>query len=412
MPSQLNGKRSGGQVEGSFRPTALPPQRYGGRRRPLRPRQRRRTHHWRRAPSGRSPTVAPPARIPASKRAEPRARPMSHATAGKRSRASCRDLHHDLSSRGAAPFAARRGRIALALRLPSRFTRSGDRRRRRRQTRLAPVVITATREPRGDRPQHAPTSSSSTPTRSAARAPTRSRTCCAASPACRSSATAGRARARASSSAAPARTARVVLVDGVRVGSATLGQAEFEAFSLAQIDRIEVLRGPASSLYGADAVGGVIQIFTRRGEGAPRGDRGGRGRRLPLVPRRRSARAARSAPGTTRVSLGHEESAASRRSRPAISSASFNPDADGFKRDSGTLRLGLTPAPGHRHRRAACSRRRLNAQYDGDRAAVLRRSFARLSQSADHPGRLARLPRQADQRMDDDAAGLERASTT
>ncbi len=62
----------------------------------------------------------------------------------------------------------------------------------------------------------------------------------------------------------------VVLIDGVRVGSATLGQAEFEALSLAQIERIEILRGPASSLYGADAVGGVVQIFTRRGEGAPR----------------------------------------------------------------------------------------------------------------------------------------------
>ena len=37
----------------------------------------------------------------------------------------------------------------------------------------------------------------------------------------------------------------VVLVDGVRIGSATLGQAEFEALSLAQIERIEVLRGPA-----------------------------------------------------------------------------------------------------------------------------------------------------------------------
>ena len=62
----------------------------------------------------------------------------------------------------------------------------------------------------------------------------------------------------------------VVLVDGVRVGSATLGQAEFEALSLAQIEHIEVLRGPASSLYGADAVGGVVQIFTRRGDGPTR----------------------------------------------------------------------------------------------------------------------------------------------
>ena len=62
----------------------------------------------------------------------------------------------------------------------------------------------------------------------------------------------------------------LVLLDGVRIGSATLGQAEFEALNLAQIDHIEILRGPASSLYGADGVGGVVQIFTRRSDGAPR----------------------------------------------------------------------------------------------------------------------------------------------
>ena len=61
----------------------------------------------------------------------------------------------------------------------------------------------------------------------------------------------------------------VVLIDGVVVGSASLGQASFDALTLDQIDHIEVLRGPASSLYGANAVGGVIQIFTRRGDGPP-----------------------------------------------------------------------------------------------------------------------------------------------
>jgi len=59
----------------------------------------------------------------------------------------------------------------------------------------------------------------------------------------------------------------LVLIDGVRVGSATLGTAAFEHLPLAAIDRIEILRGPASSLYGSDAIGGVIQIFTRRGTG-------------------------------------------------------------------------------------------------------------------------------------------------
>lgn len=56
----------------------------------------------------------------------------------------------------------------------------------------------------------------------------------------------------------------VVLVDGLRINSATLGTTAFENIPLGQIERIEILRGPASSLYGADAIGGVIQIFTRK----------------------------------------------------------------------------------------------------------------------------------------------------
>ena len=59
----------------------------------------------------------------------------------------------------------------------------------------------------------------------------------------------------------------LVLIDGVRVGSATLGLVAFNSLSLAQIERIEVLRGPGSSLYGADAVGGVVRITTLRGQG-------------------------------------------------------------------------------------------------------------------------------------------------
>ncbi len=57
----------------------------------------------------------------------------------------------------------------------------------------------------------------------------------------------------------------LLLVDGVRVGSATAGQANFDNIPLESIERIEVLKGPASALYGSDAVGGVIQIFTRQG---------------------------------------------------------------------------------------------------------------------------------------------------
>jgi vitamin B12 transporter len=154
----------------------------------------------------------------------------------------------------------------------------------------------------------------------------------------------------------------VVLVDGVRVGSATLGQAEFESFSLAQIERIEVLRGPASSLYGADAVGGVVQIFTRRGEGAPRGNAAAE------VGGYHSWRGDAGASGAVgrwdyALSLGHDESRGVSAIAPGDQFGQFNPDRDGFTRESGTLRFGLTPAPGHRIG-VHLLETRLNAQYD------------------------------------------------
>jgi vitamin B12 transporter len=60
-------------------------------------------------------------------------------------------------------------------------------------------------------------------------------------------------------------THTLVLIDGVRIGSITAGLPAFEQLPVEQIDHIEIVRGPRSSLYGADAIGGVIQIFTRHG---------------------------------------------------------------------------------------------------------------------------------------------------
>ena len=62
----------------------------------------------------------------------------------------------------------------------------------------------------------------------------------------------------------------LVLVDGIRVGSATLGTTSFSSMSVGLIDRIEVVKGPRGALWGSDAIGGVIQIFTKKlksGEG-------------------------------------------------------------------------------------------------------------------------------------------------
>ena len=59
----------------------------------------------------------------------------------------------------------------------------------------------------------------------------------------------------------------LVLLDGVRINSATTGTTSIEHLMLDQIERIEVVRGNVSSVYGSEAIGGVIQIFTKRGHG-------------------------------------------------------------------------------------------------------------------------------------------------
>ena len=57
----------------------------------------------------------------------------------------------------------------------------------------------------------------------------------------------------------------LVLVDGQRIGNSTSGDSNLQHLNIEQIERVEVLRGSRSVIYGSDAIGGVIQIFTRRG---------------------------------------------------------------------------------------------------------------------------------------------------
>jgi len=58
----------------------------------------------------------------------------------------------------------------------------------------------------------------------------------------------------------------LTLVDGVKLYSATAGNTSLQHISLDQIERVEIVRGPRSSVYGSEAIGGVIQIFTRKGK--------------------------------------------------------------------------------------------------------------------------------------------------
>jgi vitamin B12 transporter len=61
----------------------------------------------------------------------------------------------------------------------------------------------------------------------------------------------------------------LLLIDGVRIGSASSGFLPWASIPLGQVERVEVVRGPNSSLYGSEAIGGVVQVFTRRGEAGP-----------------------------------------------------------------------------------------------------------------------------------------------
>lgn len=156
----------------------------------------------------------------------------------------------------------------------------------------------------------------------------------------------------------------LVLIDGVRIGAATTGPAELEALSLAGIERIEVLRGPGSSLYGADAVGGVVQIITRRGQpGAPRvaahAAAGGYGARAASAQFSGGAGAFDVAAG---IAAERDDGASA--VRPGDRFGLHNPDRDGHTRRSANLTAGWSPSAAQR-----VSLRwfgsKLNARYDG-----------------------------------------------
>lgn len=58
----------------------------------------------------------------------------------------------------------------------------------------------------------------------------------------------------------------LVLIDGVRINGADSGSAPLDMLAIDQVERIEIVRGPRSAVYGSDAIGGVVQIFTRSGK--------------------------------------------------------------------------------------------------------------------------------------------------
>ncbi len=64
----------------------------------------------------------------------------------------------------------------------------------------------------------------------------------------------------------------LVLIDGIRVNSTSTGSFDFSGISVADIERIEIVKGPQSTIYGSDAMAGVISIITKRGRGKFKAD--------------------------------------------------------------------------------------------------------------------------------------------
>lgn len=160
----------------------------------------------------------------------------------------------------------------------------------------------------------------------------------------------------------------VVLVDGVRIGSATTGAASWNALPLSAIDHIEIVYGPLSSLYGADAIGGVVQIFTKKSEGAPMFSASAGGGTYGTSQYDASVHGATGGAHSVAYALSgaREESDGFSSTRPG--SSSYNPDDDGYTRNSINGRVALRLAEGHEIG-AQFMQSRLSAQYDSGKSA-------------------------------------------
>lgn len=132
----------------------------------------------------------------------------------------------------------------------------------------------------------------------------------------------------------------LLLVDGVPLGSATLGTPSWDNLPLEAIERIEIVRGPMSGLYGSAAVGGVVQVFTRQG---------GQGLRLngaamvgSFADRELSAGVRGGndlLEGSLRVQARHQGGFSAANARAPF--GNYNPDRDGFDQRSFSGRLAL-----------------------------------------------------------------------
>lgn len=134
-----------------------------------------------------------------------------------------------------------------------------------------------------------------------------------------------------------------ILIDGQPINSVDLAGSPLRFIPLANVERIEILRGPGSTLYGADAVGGVIQIFTRQGSPGLRGDAFiGYGTQDTF-----QANAGLSGGGEHwrfRIEGAHDESQSFSAQKNA---SNQDADRDAYRNSSGAVSASIIPLKGH-----------------------------------------------------------------
>ena len=130
----------------------------------------------------------------------------------------------------------------------------------------------------------------------------------------------------------------LVLIDGVPLSSLSSGSAAIEQIPLSMIDRIEVVRGNVSALYGSQATGGLVQIFTRKPTNGSQADI-----RLAIGDKGQKQASVQMSTGNDKVQLtagiAHEQVKAV----SAQNSAYVNPDKDGYRNNSGNVSVRFTP---------------------------------------------------------------------
>ncbi|MFC3551598.1 TonB-dependent vitamin B12 receptor [Lysobacter cavernae] len=139
----------------------------------------------------------------------------------------------------------------------------------------------------------------------------------------------------------------LVLVDGIKIGSATSGGASLQDIPVEQIERVEIVRGPFSSLYGSEALGGVIQIFTRQPQGAfaptlSAGIGSYASQRLAAGVAGRGNGSVDERGGWYSVNLAHENIDGINAYR---GTRNFDPDKDGYRNNSATVQGGYRFSP-------------------------------------------------------------------